>query len=77
VKQTDFVTFAEIEKVVPWSGLCALIEPFHPKPSNGRPPFRRCPAESIPAAAKSSGVGRASAASFAPEVGDDFRRLGR
>jgi IS5 family transposase len=24
--------------VVPWSALCALIEPFYPKPGNGRPP---------------------------------------
>jgi hypothetical protein len=23
---------------VPWSVLCALIEPFYPKPGNGRPP---------------------------------------
>jgi hypothetical protein len=23
---------------VPWSALCALIEPFYPKPGNGRPP---------------------------------------
>jgi hypothetical protein len=22
---------------VPWSVLCALIEPFYPKPGNGRP----------------------------------------
>ena len=29
---------AEMERVVPWSALCALIEPFYPKPSNGRPP---------------------------------------
>jgi transposase, IS5 family len=24
---------------VPWSALCALIEPFYPKPGNGRPPI--------------------------------------
>src|SRR4051812_40105124 len=24
--------------IVPWAVLCALIEPFHPKPGNGRPP---------------------------------------
>src|SRR5438046_8619000 len=24
--------------VVPWWGLCALIEPCYPKPANGRPP---------------------------------------
>src|SRR6187200_945108 len=29
---------AEMEQVVPWSALCALIEPFYPKPGNGRPP---------------------------------------
>jgi IS5 family transposase len=28
----------EMERVVPWSALCALIEPFYPKPGNGRPP---------------------------------------
>ena len=28
---------AEMERVVPWSALCAL-EPFYPKPGNGRPP---------------------------------------
>jgi transposase, IS5 family len=30
---------AEMERVVPWSVLCALIEPFYPKPGNGRPPI--------------------------------------
>jgi hypothetical protein len=29
---------AEMERIVPWSALCALIEPFYPKPGNGRPP---------------------------------------
>ncbi len=29
---------AEMERVVPWSALCALIEPFYPKLGNGRPP---------------------------------------
>src|ERR1700749_4232443 len=29
---------AEMERVVPWPELCALIEPFYPKPGNGRPP---------------------------------------
>jgi hypothetical protein len=24
---------------VPWSALCALIEPFYPKPGHGRPPI--------------------------------------
>src|SRR5437660_571976 len=27
-----------MERVVPWSALCTLIEPFYPKPGNGRPP---------------------------------------
>jgi transposase, IS5 family len=30
---------AEMERVVPWSALCALIQPFYPKPGNGRPPI--------------------------------------
>ena len=29
---------AEMERVVSWSAWCALIEPFYPKPGNGRPP---------------------------------------
>jgi len=29
---------AEMQRVVPWSELCALIEPVYPKPGNGRPP---------------------------------------
>ena len=29
---------AEMELVVPWSALCALVEPFYPKPGHGRPP---------------------------------------
>ena len=29
---------AEMEEVVPWPALCGLIEPFYPKPGNGRPP---------------------------------------
>jgi IS5 family transposase len=29
---------AEMGRVVPWPALCALIEPFYPKPGNGRPP---------------------------------------
>src|SRR5881409_161466 len=28
----------EMEQVVPWRELCALIEPFYPQPGNGRPP---------------------------------------
>ena len=27
-----------MESVVPWAALCGLIEPFYPKPGNGRPP---------------------------------------
>jgi IS5 family transposase len=30
---------AEMDKVVPWKRLCALIEPYYPKPGNGRPPI--------------------------------------
>jgi transposase, IS5 family len=30
---------AEMEQVVPWARLCALIEPVYPKPGNGRPPI--------------------------------------
>ena len=29
---------AEMERVVPWAALCRLIEPYYPKPGNGRPP---------------------------------------
>lgn len=29
---------AEMERVVPWRALCALIAPVYPKPGNGRPP---------------------------------------
>jgi transposase, IS5 family len=29
---------AEMQRVVPWAELCALIEPVYPKPGNGRPP---------------------------------------
>jgi len=29
---------AEMDRVVPWAELCALIEPYYPKPGNGRPP---------------------------------------
>jgi hypothetical protein len=28
----------EMEQVVPWCELCALVEPHNPKPGNGRPP---------------------------------------
>jgi transposase, IS5 family len=30
---------AEMEAVVPWSELCALIEPYYPRAGNGRPPI--------------------------------------
>jgi IS5 family transposase len=29
----------EMERAVPWAALCRLIEPFYPKPGNGRPPI--------------------------------------
>ncbi len=29
---------AEMDRVIPWSELCALIEPHYPKPGKGRPP---------------------------------------
>ena len=32
------VFLEEMEQVVPWRGVCALIEPHYPKPGNGRPP---------------------------------------
>src|ERR1700741_1939724 len=39
-KPTRRATFlAEMERVVPWSALCGLIEPFYPKAGNGRPPI--------------------------------------
>jgi IS5 family transposase len=28
----------EMEQVVPWRELCALVEPHYPKAGNGRPP---------------------------------------
>jgi len=31
---------AEMERVVPWSALCALIEPFYPKPGKWPPAGR-------------------------------------
>lgn len=30
---------AEMDQVVPWRELCALVEPVYPKPGNGRPPI--------------------------------------
>ena len=39
-KTTRRATFlAEMERVVPWRGLCRLIEPVYPKAGNGRPPI--------------------------------------
>ncbi len=39
-KTTRLAAFlAEMERVVPWPALCGLIEPFDPKPGNGRPPI--------------------------------------
>jgi len=32
------VFLSEMQRVVPWVRLCALIEPVYPKPGNGRPP---------------------------------------
>ncbi len=29
---------AGMERVVPWGEPCAVVEPFYPKPGNGRPP---------------------------------------
>ena len=38
-KPTRRATFlAEMEHVVPWRELCALIEPFYPKAGKGRTP---------------------------------------
>ena len=33
------VFLGEMEQVVPWRELCALIEPHYPQPGNGRPPI--------------------------------------
>jgi transposase, IS5 family len=39
-KQTKRERFlAEMESVVPWVVLCALIEPHYPKGARGRPPI--------------------------------------
>lgn len=38
-KKTRRAAFLEeMEQVVPWAELCALIEPYYPKAGNGRPP---------------------------------------
>ena len=37
---TKRATFlAEMDRIVPWSALCAVVEPFYPKAGNGRPPI--------------------------------------
>ena len=39
-KKTKRALFLEeMEQVVPWRELCALIEPHYPKVGNGRPPI--------------------------------------
>jgi IS5 family transposase len=39
-KQTRRAKFlAEMDQVVPWCDLCAVIEPFYPRASTGRPPI--------------------------------------
>lgn len=39
-KQTRRERFlAEMDQVVPWSGLLGLIEPFYPKAGGGRKPY--------------------------------------
>ena len=30
---------SEMEQIVPWKELCALLEPFYPKEGKGRPPI--------------------------------------
>jgi hypothetical protein len=41
-KKTRRAAFLEeMEQVVPWKKLCALIEPHYPKAGNGRPPVGR------------------------------------
>jgi IS5 family transposase len=32
------VFLATMERIVPWTALCAVIEPHYPKAGNGRPP---------------------------------------
>jgi transposase, IS5 family len=36
-RKTEFL--AEMERLMPWADLCALIEPHYPKVGNGRPPI--------------------------------------
>ncbi len=37
-KKTGRLFLEEMEQVVPWEKLCALVEPHYPKPGNGRRP---------------------------------------
>ena len=32
---------ADMDAVIPWSALLQRIEPYYPKPGNGRPPTRK------------------------------------
>jgi len=45
------VFLAEMDRVVPWSALCELIEPVYPQNEVGRPPvgLERIAADSLPA----------------------------
>ena len=36
-RRAEFLS--QMDRVVPWGELCAVIEPFYPKPGNGRPPL--------------------------------------
>src|SRR6516225_1584508 len=48
VKTTRRAAFlTEMERIVPWSALCGLIEPFYPKPGNGRPPVEEALYDSL------------------------------
>ena len=39
-KQTPRAKFlAEMDEIVPWRELCAVVEPFYPRAGNGRPPI--------------------------------------
>ena len=39
-KQTRRAKFlAEMDQVVPWREMCAVVEPFYPRAGNGRPPI--------------------------------------
>ena len=36
-RRTEFL--AEMDRVVPWDKLCALVSPVYPQAGNGRPPI--------------------------------------